>query len=272
MHADHCDRASHSQGCDPDGLVWTWFSRPCGRLNDVGALPTFLRVLRWGLILVLLLVAGFVAWYYEPDPGEDAPRVLVSIDRTLWNRVRLNRLTYVRALRKAGMRPVLIDFDSLPEHFDPYASLESFDGLLISGGGDVAAERYGGDNRLTLGVNPARDELELALLDAADRSGMPTLGLCRGAQLLNVHRGGTLGDFREDSARYKRHKRIWGGHPVSIEEGSRLAEILGTDHLPAIVTWHGQYVEQPGDEYGSRRTRPTAPPKRSRSTARMRSA
>lgn len=194
--------------------------------------------------LALLL---FAVWVFEPDPGEAAPRVLVSVDRTLWNRVGLNRLTYVRALRRAGLRPVLIDFRNLPRDFDADTELSQFDGLMVSGGGDVGAARYGGDEGITRDVKPARDELELALLAAAESDGMPVLGLCRGAQLLNVHFGGTLGDFREDSARYKRHKRIWGGHPVEIEESSRLAKIFGETNLQSIVTWHGQYVARPGE-------------------------
>lgn len=188
----------------------------------------------------------FVVWAYEPDPGQQAPRVLVSVDRTVWNRVGMNRLTYVRALRKAGLRAVLIDFEDLPPGFDAFVALEDFDGLLISGGGDVGSEHYGGDVGVTRNVNRARDDLELRLLAAAERRNMPLLGLCRGAQLLNVHLGGTLGDFRHDSARYRRHKRAWGGHPVAIGEDSRLAEIYGTTDLPSVVTWHGQFVAQPG--------------------------
>ena len=118
--------------------------------------------------------------------------------------------------------------------------------LLLSGGGDVSANYYGGDESVSRDVNPARDAFELELLAMAEARNLPVLGLCRGAQLLNVHRGGTLGDFRQDSARYRRHKRVWGGHPVTVENGSRLADILSTTALPSVVTWHGQYVERPG--------------------------
>ncbi len=204
------------------------------------------RALRWAVSLVVLAMVLYVAWYYEADPGADAPRVLVSVDRTLWNRVGLNRLTYVRALRGAGLRPVLMDFSTLELGLDADSWLENIDGLLISGGGDVAAVHYGGDESITRDVNPARDAFELQLLHAAEERGMPMLGLCRGAQLLNVHRGGTLGDFREDSARYRRHKRLWGGHPVEIEADTRLARIYADTDLPSVVTWHGQYVDRPG--------------------------
>jgi len=192
-------------------------------------------------------VVLYPAWLYERDPGDAAPRVLVSVDRTLWNRVGLNRWTYVRALRKAGMRPVLKNFSS-PLPADAADWLQDMDGLLLSGGGDVAAVHYGGDESISRDVNPARDAFELQLLAAAERSNMPVLGVCRGAQLLNVHRGGTLGDFRQDSARYRRHKKIWGGHSVRLEPDSRLAEIFSVTQLPSVTTFHGQYVDRPGDQ------------------------
>lgn len=205
------------------------------------------RLLRWATLSLLLVVLVYAGWYYESDPGDDAPRVLVSVDRTLWNRVGLNRWTYIRALRKAGLRPVLMEFGGVPPNTGADDWMDGIDGLLLSGGGDVGAVHYGGDKSISRDVNPARDEFELQLLAAADRRDMPVLGLCRGAQLLNVHLGGTLGDFREDSERYRRHKRIWGGHPVTIEADTRLARIFTETELPSIVTWHGQYVEKPGE-------------------------
>lgn len=205
------------------------------------------RLTRWALTLLIVIVALYAAWFYEPDPGDDAPRVLVSVDRTLWNRFGLNRWTYVRALRKSGMRPVLVNFGNLPEDSSVNDLMEGIDGLLLSGGGDVGAIHYGGDESISRDVNPMRDEFELALLALADSKEMPVLGICRGAQLMNVHRGGTLGDFREDSARYRRHRRYWGGHPVSVDEDTRLAEIFGDTELASVVTFHGQYVDQPGE-------------------------
>ena len=205
------------------------------------------RLLGTVAVLTLLLVIAFAAWFHEPDPGDDAPRVLVSIDRTLWNRFGLNRWTYVRALRKAGMRPVLIDFEADSKDVNAVDWLRDVDGLLLSGGGDVGAVHYGGDESISRDVNPARDSFELRLLDLADARSMPVLGLCRGSQLINVHRGGTLGDFREDSARYRRHHRVWGGHPVSLTKESRLARIFSTAELETVVTYHGQYVEKVGD-------------------------
>lgn len=205
------------------------------------------RIFRAIVIAILTVCALIAVWYFEPDPGDDAPKVLVSVDRTFWNRAGFNRWTYIRALRKVGLRPILVDFTSLPPNPDSEAWLDDIDGLLLSGGGDVSAAQYGGDTSVNRAANPARDAFELQLLAEADERGMPMLGLCRGAQLLNVFHGGTLGDFRADSPRYRRHKKMLGGHDVNIEGGTRLESIYSARHLDEVVTWHGQYVERPGE-------------------------
>ena len=191
----------------------------------------------------LLTVLALFAVYYVPDPGDGAPRVLVSVDRTLWNSIGLNQLTYVRNLRLAGLSPVLVEFaedgERSPDLFN------DIDGLVLTGGGDVAAAAYGGDPAVTRDVDLARDAFELALLEMAEAQSLPILGLCRGAQLMNVHRGGTLGDFR-DEPRFGIHRNAFEGHAVLIEAGSRLAAIYGTTRLDEVTTWHGQHVAVTG--------------------------
>ena len=199
-------------------------------------------------VLVTLSLATFGLVYF-PAPPADAPAVLVSVDRTLWNRSGLNRLTHVRALRDAGLRPVIVDFNIAADPSgDADELLDGIDGLIIAGGGDVDPSLYRSDFDGAIDVNPLRDRFELALLEAAEQLGLPVLGLCRGAQLINVHRGGTLGDFREDSARHDRHHRLLSGHPVEVKAGSRLATIFGTTRLENVVTYHGQFVAEPGDD------------------------
>jgi putative glutamine amidotransferase len=202
-----------------------------------------LKGLSFILFAALVGVMALFALFYVPGPGEEAPRVLVSVDRTLWNGLGLNRITYIRKLRLAGLQTVIVEF---PEDGKmPDGLLDEVDGLVLTGGGDVAAMRYGGDPARSQGVKAARDSFELALLEAAERESVPTLGLCRGAQLLNVHLGGTLGDFR-DEPRFGIHRNAFEGHAVKIEPGSRLARIFGTERLAEVTTWHGQHVEVPG--------------------------
>jgi len=210
-----------------------------------------LKAIRLSLIgtstaVAILALGAAIAWY-EPSPGPEAPAVLVSVDRTAWNWSGLNTFTYVRALRRSGLRTVIVDFgDRSPA--DPGALLDGVRGLVITGGGDVDPQRYrGGDPAVGRGVKPERDAFEWALLDAALARSMPILGLCRGAQMVNVFLGGSLGDFRDDSPRYDRHHRLGPGHPVVLAPESRLSGIYGTEKLDSVVAWHGQYVDAAGE-------------------------
>lgn len=74
----------------------------------------------------------------------------------------------------------------------PEPEPEHYDGLILSGGGDVDPARYGEENTACFGVDPARDEAEMRLVEAYLRAGKPILGICRGHQLLNVYFGGSL--------------------------------------------------------------------------------
>ena len=97
---------------------------------------------------------------------------------------------YLDALRRAGARTAIL---SPGEVAEPDELLDPFDGLLLVGGGDVDPARYGA----VLGahdyaVDPERDAFEIDLLRAAERAALPTLCICRGAQVMNVAYGGTL--------------------------------------------------------------------------------
>jgi putative glutamine amidotransferase len=73
------------------------------------------------------------------------------------------------------------------------AALDGVDGLLLTGGEDVAPARYGEEPDPTVvDVDPARDEFEIGLVGVARARGIPILAICRGVQVLNVACGGTL--------------------------------------------------------------------------------
>jgi putative glutamine amidotransferase len=140
---------------------------------------------------------------------------------------------YVTALIQAGGVPVLIPSD-LPEAgwrtLYPHLA-----GVMFTGGGDLAIDVYGGASqpRVTE-LDSARDGLELALLHMLVEDGKPFLGICRGCQLTNVALGGTLYSHIADQLRgairhdyYPDIPRNYLAHDVRVEEGSRLAEILG---------------------------------------------
>lgn len=159
--------------------------------------------------------------------------------------------TYVRAVRRAGGLPVL-----LPPTFGPQEVedlLGRLDGLILSGGGDVAAEWYGAaPNDLLELVDPERDRTELALVRAALRCGKPLLAICRGVQVLNVALGGTLyADIPTQVPGALPHRPAPGApaessaHAVHLEAGSRLAAILGTTRV-TTNSFHHQAVQKVG--------------------------
>ena len=134
---------------------------------------------------------------------------------------------YVRAVERAGGRALLVP----PSDDGVDETLEALDGLIFSGGSDLDPELYGQEAHAeTLGVVRNRDTAELALLEAALERDMPVLAICRGSQVLNVARGGDLVQHLPDVIGDEKHKHTAGtfaDHDISVENGSRLASVLG---------------------------------------------
>ena len=113
--------------------------------------------------------------------------------------------------------------------------------------------RYGAaPHPRTAGVSVTRDQAELELLAAALAAGLPVLGICRGLQLLNVARGGTLHQHVADlgSSGDPAHTPppgTFGRHPVKVAAGSALAGILTDDAPFAVATAHHQAVDRLGE-------------------------
>jgi putative glutamine amidotransferase len=150
---------------------------------------------------------------------------------------------YVTAVRRAGGLPLLIP-PGEPRLADVF---EHLDGVLLTGGGDVDPELYGGEAHERIAeVDRGRDDSEIALVRATLETGKPTLAICRGTQLLNVALGGSLIEHLPDVVGDAIvHRPATKGelvfHPISIREGTRLASILGvlatepsSDHHQAI--------------------------------------
>jgi len=160
--------------------------------------------------------------------------------------------TYVDAILAAGGIPLV-----LPPQEDHAAVLtERIDGLLLSGGGDVAPERYGTSDvhPTTYGVHALRDRFELELVDAANARNMPILGICRGLQLLNVAYGGTLvqdvASSESEALEHRQHetKRAKDdlGHQVRLDPNSVLAAIYGQETI-GVNSFHHQAIDAVGD-------------------------
>lgn len=150
-------------------------------------------------------------------------------------------LFYWLALRLAGLIPVRITSRNVHRH-----DLEGFQGFVIGGGDNIGAQIYQGDIALDVKIDPDRDRLELDVLRAVEDRGVPVLGICRGAQMINVHRGGSL--HQDVHAAYGDMPRMWTPLPakrVTIEPGTRLHAIMGLAHLQAN-SLHRQSIDRLG--------------------------
>jgi putative glutamine amidotransferase len=158
----------------------------------------------------------------------------------------------VHALEHAGAIPILIPLFEDARALD--ALLPRLDGLLLSGGGDVQPQRYGEDPYPNLEMlDPRLDEIELTLASWALEEDIPTLGICRGMQLMNVVAGGSLyQDLHDQYPSNIRHcnrdqPRTHLSHRVFTEPGSLMERVLGTHEFWAN-SLHHQAVKTPGKD------------------------
>ena len=119
--------------------------------------------------------------------------------------------------------------------------------MLLTGGGDVAPEKYAAQQRPdTSGIDARRDAVEIELVRLARRRGLPILAVCRGIQLLNVALGGTLiQDLPTADPPRPGHmvRQSWNGdaHHVSVEPDTLLYRVLGPE--VTVNSLHHQAVE-----------------------------
>jgi len=152
---------------------------------------------------------------------------------------------YVRAVERAGGRALLVP----PSEDGVEETLQALDGLLFSGGSDLDPDLYDQEpHDETSGVHEQRDRAELALLEAALQRDMRVLAICRGSQVLNVARGGDLVQHLPDVVGDEKHKHTPGSyadHDVTVEDGTRLASLLG-DRAP-VKSHHHQGIGRIGE-------------------------
>ncbi len=160
--------------------------------------------------------------------------------------------TYTRAVHRVGGTPVIVP--PLTQVQDWTILLERLDGLLLSGGEDVAPAQYGQAQAPWTGrVDEERDRSELGLVREWVGSGKPLLAICRGHQVLNIALGGSLlQDILAQVPTALDHAYVPGRpmekavHTVSLSPESRLTDILGGTTIP-VNSAHHQAIETPGE-------------------------
>jgi putative glutamine amidotransferase len=154
---------------------------------------------------------------------------------------------YAVAVEAAGGVPLLLPPVSLPAAAARVVS--RIDALVISGGADVDPGAYGAQpHERTAGWQPDRDAWELALLTAAEATGLPVLGICRGMQLMAVHGGGTLDQHTPDLVGHETHSPggdAYGTVDVETAAGSRLAALVGAQ-VEVSCHHHQSVASHPG--------------------------
>lgn len=160
-------------------------------------------------------------------------------------------MNYIEHVQRAGGTALLIAPDpALVDH--PGRVLDHIHGLLLVGGPDIDARRYGAEpHPLAEPPVPLRDAVELSLAREAARRRMPMLGICRGMQIINVAAGGTLHQHLPETHSSEEHRRAIGRfagneHGVRLDPGSRAAAAEG-EHPRPVASHHHQAVDRVGE-------------------------
>jgi len=153
---------------------------------------------------------------------------------------------YVRAVQRAGGRLILL-CPGPGDAGDPGELLELLDAVIVTGGaGDLDPELYGREPHPESGpVQRGRDAFEVSLVRAARERGLPTLGICRGMQVINVVYGGSVEQHLPDVLGHEGHRSVIGtfsDHEVELEPGSLAARAAGGERA-SVKSHHHQGVQ-----------------------------
>jgi putative glutamine amidotransferase len=187
--------------------------------------------------------------------GRPVIGICTAVERARWSvwdqDAFLLARSYVRAIHDAGGLVVMVPPDPELER-EPDEVLDLLDGLILAGGADIDPSAYGAERHPETGHTvPERDTFEIALARRAMDRDVPLLGICRGMQLMNVARGGTLEQHLPHSHGHHDHRRALGSfddadHDVRLAEGS-LAHRAAGETVHATKSHHHQGIGEIGD-------------------------
>ncbi len=188
----------------------------------------------FGTVVRMKPLIGITGRQFPYGEVKDSPEVLSDalLDAVL--------VDYVDAVLYSGGIPVHIPMRVAPEEI-----VDRLDGLVLSGGADIDPSHYGSQPDPELGpIEAERDAFELALTELAIAEAMPTLGICRGNQMLNVAAGGTLHQHLPDHARFDSPANV-EVHSVNFDADSTVGATYG-EQL-SVNSFHHQTIDRLGD-------------------------
>ena len=158
---------------------------------------------------------------------------------------------YATSIEKAGGIPLAIPFHT--DHSLIPQIVDALDGILFIGGNDMDPSLYGEKwHPKAVRMDEARQNFELALIAEVEKRRLPTLGVCFGSQLMNVHRGGSLHQFLPDVSREGaiEHRRVDTNQPppkhaVNVDTNSMLGKAIGKTQIQAN-SYHKQSANKLG--------------------------
>ncbi len=158
--------------------------------------------------------------------------------------------TYIRAVENAGGVPVIFPLELSVENLTVLANL--CQGFIFTGGPDPHPFLWGEDIHKGCGpISVKRDQMELSLLSIAMEQKKPILGICRGAQLINIGLGGDI--YQDIDSQYHavfpiaHHQPLpptSTSHNIDVREGSLLEEISGTNGRIQVNSNHHQAIRK----------------------------
>jgi putative glutamine amidotransferase len=167
---------------------------------------------------------------------------------TVWHDVEVNisQRTYSNRVTDAGGLPLLLAAHQ-PIAEEPDQLLDLLDGLVLAGGADIDPASYGAEpDPRTTGARGERDRFEIALTRGALERDLPVLGICRGMELLNVARGGTLVQHLPDADVHLHTPGRYSDHDVRLAAGSLAARVVGADRV-SVRSHHHQGLDELGE-------------------------